>query len=155
MKATCPHCGGHYEVDEPGEYACPSCGQAFEVKAPAPPKAPPRQITLKVSHHEKREEAPATNTPPCPWCQSPLPKRMPAGTWACPSCQHLYKVKGTEAPKRLYRVFPLSNLDAGMTSRGIVIWIIATVAIILASYFIASAYAHHERRSYSSHYYSY
>lgn len=34
MKATCPYCGGHYEVDEPGEYACPQCNRTFIVEVP-------------------------------------------------------------------------------------------------------------------------
>lgn len=34
MKAICPHCGGHYEVDEPGSYECPQCNHTFTVEVP-------------------------------------------------------------------------------------------------------------------------
>lgn len=157
MKAICPHCGGHYEVDEPGEYACPSCAQAFEVKAPAPPKAPPRQVTLKVSHnkaslHEKREDAPAATPPPaakprlkiklgdrtaqtqtetthtCPWCMTKIPGTRTYDTWACPACTRLYIVKDGTRTERVYRTF--SNPDTGIPRKTLVI---GTVLILIFS----------------------
>lgn len=155
MKATCPNCGSQYDVEGAGKYECPSCGGGFEVKPSTPAKVKLRNPAFKDTPFEKKKEGSASSVPLCPWCQSPLPKRMSEGTWACPSCQHLYKAKGEEVPERVFRVFPLNNLDAGLTRRGILVWCFMIVALIVIYLFSSILYAQYERRSYSRSYYSY
>ena len=139
MKATCPHCGGHYEVDEPGEYACPSCGQAFEVKAPPrqaalkasrpeadpPPAAKPR---LKIKLGDRTAQTQTETTHTCPWCMTKIPGTRTYDTWACPACTRLYIVKDGTRTERVYRTF--SNPDTGIPRKTLVI---GTVLILIFS----------------------
>lgn len=148
MKAMCPHCGGHYEVDEPGEYACPSCGQAFEVKAPPrqaalkasrpeadpPPAAKPR---LKIKLGDRTAQTQTETTHTCPWCMTKIPGTRTYDTWACPACTRLYIVKDGTRTERVYRTF--SNPDTGIPRKQIVASIIIFIALFIILFIFALA----------------
>lgn len=148
MKATCSHCGGHYEVDEPGEYACPSCGQAFEVKAPPrqaalkasrpeadpPPAAKPR---LKIKLGDRTAQTQTETTHTCPWCMTKIPGTRTYDTWACPACTRLYIVKDGTRTERVYRTF--SNPDTGIPRKQIVASIIIFIALFIILFIFALA----------------
>lgn len=130
MKATCPNCGSHYDVEGAGEYECPSCGSSFEVTASPLAKKP--GIKINRGGHGAQGET----THVCPWCMTKIPGTRSDDTWACPSCTHLYRVTNGTHTERIYRTFPLSNLDIGTSRKTLSVGVILLVVIVIALFIL-------------------